>query len=222
MSLLLYGIVAEDTQPTSEPDGTPHVGEEPLRLVKTATLAALVKSCGTEASGAPTAVLDFGQQIMHVHQRATIIPIRYGCVLKDDAAVTRHLLNHEAHYRAQLVELANCDEMGIRLSLAPVENNAVVMSKTSGLDYLRSRKLAYAVPEHAERQAALLNNALMGLYRRHCAAISMFNGQRTYLLSYLVPRIALPEFLDTLKTMANNMTDIGFVSGPWPPYNFTS
>ncbi|WJV54114.1 GvpL/GvpF family gas vesicle protein [Prodigiosinella aquatilis] len=222
MSLLLYGIVAEDTQLTLEPDGTPYAGEEPMQLIKAATLAALVKPCEADVSREPAAALAFGQQIMHVHQQTTIIPIRYGCVLADEYAVTQHLLNHEAHYQTQLVELENCDEMGIRLSLVSAEDNAVTTPQASGLDYLRSRKLAYAVPEHAERQAALLNNAFAGLYRRHCAEISMFNGQRTYLLSYLVPRTELQAFRDQFNALADNMTDIGFISGPWPPYNFAS
>jgi hypothetical protein len=87
----------------------------------------------------------------------------------------------------------------------------------SGYDYLLARKRVYAVPEHIEQQAILLNNALVGLYRQQRAELSVFNGRRTYLLSYLVPRTELALFRERL----NEMTEHHFISGPWPPYNFS-
>jgi hypothetical protein len=230
MSLLLYGIVAEDAQLAAEPGISPgmmcvpQASREParLQLIKAAKLAAIVKPGETEISHEPAVVLDFGEQVMRIHQQTTLIPMRYGSVLADEYAVTQHLLDHGAHYRTRLAELANCEEMGIRLQLDSATDNAVTTPQVSGHDYLLGRKRAYAVPEHAEQQATLLNNALTGLYRQHCAAISVFNGQRTYLLSYLVPRTELQAFLDKLNVLAYSITDIGFISGPWPPYNFTS
>jgi hypothetical protein len=211
MSLLLYGIVAEDMRLIAEPD---------VRLIKAAGLAAIVKSGETEISQELAVVLAFGEKVMHIHQQTTLIPMRYGSVLADEYAVTQHLLDHEARYRTRLAELANCEEMGIRLPLDSVADNAVITPQVSGHDYLLGRKRAYAVPEHAEQQATLLNNELTGLYRQHCAEISVFNGQRSYLLSYLVPRTELQEFRDKLNALVDSITDTGFISGPWPPYNF--
>jgi hypothetical protein len=212
-ALLLYGIVAEDVRLIAEPD---------VRQIKAAGLAAIVKTSETEISHEPAVVLAFGEQVIRIHQQTTLIPMRYGSVLADEYAVTQHLLDHEARYRIRLTELANCEEMGIRLPLDSAADNAVTTPQVSGYDYLLTRKRAYAVPEHAEQQATLLNNALAGLYRQHCAAISVFNGQRTYLLSYLVPRTDLQEFRDHLNALADSITDIGIISGPWPPYNFAS
>lgn len=212
-ALLLYGIVAEDAQLAAEPG---------MRLIKAATLAAIVRPGEPEISHEPAVVLAFGEQVMRIHQQTTLIPMRYGSVLADEYSVTQHLLDHEAHYRTRLAELADCEEMGIRLPLDPAADNAVTTSQISGHDYLLGRKRAYAVPEHIEQQATLLNNALTGLHRQHCAAISIFNGQRTYLLSYLVPRTELQAFRGKLNTLADSIADIGFISGPWPPYNFAS
>lgn len=213
MSLLLYGIVAEDAQLAAEPG---------MQLIKAAKLAAIIKPCETEISRESAVVLAFGEQVMRIHRQATLIPMRYGSVLADEHAVTQHLLDHEVRYRTRLAELANCEEMGIRLPLDLAANNAVITPQVSGHDYLLARKRAYAVPEHAEQQAAILNNALAGLYHQHCAAVSVFNGQHTYLLSYLVPRTELQAFRDQLNVLADSITDIGFISGPWPPYNFAS
>ncbi|WP_104424685.1 GvpL/GvpF family gas vesicle protein [Methylobacter tundripaludum] len=212
-ALLLYGIVAEDA---------PLAAEHGMQLIKAAKLAAIVKSGEPEISHESAVVLAFGEQVMRIHQQTALIPMRYGSVLADEYAVTQHLLNHEEGYRTRLAMLANCEEMGIRLPLDSASDNAVTMPQVSGHDYLLGRKRAYAVPEHVEQQATLLNNALTGLYRQHCAEISVFNGQRTYLLSYLVPRTELQAFRDKLNALADSITDIGFISGPWPPYNFAS
>lgn len=212
-ALLLYGIIAEDAQLAAEPE---------MQLIKAAKLAAIVKPSEPEISHESAVVLAFGEQVMRIHQQTALIPMRYGSVLADEYAVTQHLLNHEEGYRTRLVELADCEEMGIRLPLDLATDNVVTTPQISGYNYLLRRKRAYAVPEHVEQQATLLNNALTGLYRQHCAAISVFNGQRTYLLSYLVPRTELQAFRDKLNALADSITDIGFISGPWPPYNFAS
>jgi hypothetical protein len=210
-ALLLYGIVNQDAQLTVEPN---------MQLIKTGSLTAIVKACDTEISREPEIVLAFGEQVMSIHQQATLIPMRYGSVLRDENVVIQHLLDHEARYQTQLAELENCEEMGIRLQLGLTTDDTIPTPQVSGHDYLLARKHAYAIPEHAEQQASRLNNELAGLYRQHCAAISVFNGQRTYLLSYLVPRTELQVFRDRLNALADSRADLGFISGPWPPYNF--
>jgi hypothetical protein len=210
-ALLLYGIVNQDALLTVEPD---------LQLIKAGRLAAIVKASGTEISREPAIVLAFGGQVMRIHQQTTLIPMRYGSVLRDENAVMQHLLEHEAHYQTRLAELDNCEEMGIRLQLGLTTDDAIIMPQVSGHDYLLARKHAYAIPEYAGEHAARLNNELAGLYRQHSAAISVFNGQRTYLLSYLVPRTKLQAFRERLDALADSMADPAFISGPWPPYNF--
>ncbi|WP_262965761.1 GvpL/GvpF family gas vesicle protein [Methylobacter psychrophilus] len=216
MSLLLYGIIADDDAQL--------VVEPTMRLIKAAGLAAIVTVCEVEISREPALVLAFGDQVMHIHQQTTVIPMRYGSVLVDEDSVINHLHEHEADYQTRLAELDNCEEMGIRITLDLTAEDEVIAKplQVSGYNYLLARKRAYAIPEKAERQAILINNALSGLYRQHCAALSVFNGQHTYLLSYLVPRTVLPEFCERLNALAESIADLGFISGPWPPYNFAS
>lgn len=211
MSLLLYGIIAEDVSLALESE---------LQLIKAAGLAAIVKACEIEISREPAIVLAYGEQIKQIHQQTTLIPIRYGSVLNNEIEIIQHLQNHALHYQTRLITLADCEEMGIRLLLETTEDCSV--NTSSGYAYLLARKRAYAVPEHAEQQATLLNQGLAGLYREHCAELSVFNGQRTYLLSYLVSRSDLPTFRDCLHALADSLKENGFISGPWPPYNFVS
>jgi len=214
MSWLLYGIIAEDAPIVLEPE---------LRLIKAEGLAAIVKACETEVSREPAIVLAFGQQVMHIHQQTTLIPMRYGSILIDEDTVMAHLLDHQASYKSRLAELYDCEEIGIRITLDSTIEEPVNQSQhTSGQNYLIARKRAYAIPEQAEQQVTILNSSLAGLYRQHCAAISLFNGQRTYLLSYLVSRQNLPAFIDCFNNLAVSIKGLGSISGPWPPYNFAS
>lgn len=216
MSLLLYGIIADDDELL--------VVDPTMRLIKAAGLAAIFTVCEAEISREPALVLAFGDQVMRIHQQTTVIPMRYGSVLADEDTVIQHLHEYKVRYQVRLAELDNCEEMGIRITLDLTAEDEVITKPlpVSGHNYLLARKRAYAIPEQAEQQAILINKALAGLYRQHCADLSVFNGQYTYLLSYLVPRIKLPEFCERFNTLAESITDLGFISGPWSPYNFAS
>lgn len=207
MSLLLYGIVFEDTLLAIDPE---------LQIITAAGLAAVVKANDTEISREPAVVIAYGEQINRIHQQTTLIPIRYGSELANENEVIQHLTSNALHYQTRLTKLVDCEEMGIRLPIDSLEDNQV-SKPISGYDYLLARKRVYAVPEQTEQQATVLNNALAGLYRQQCAELSVFNGRRTYLLSYLVPRTELPLFCEKLR----DLIDGSFISGPWPPYNFT-
>jgi hypothetical protein len=214
MSLLLYGIVNEASALVIEPAFT---------LINATGIVAIVKACEQEVSREPAIVLAYGEKVMAIHQQTTLIPMRYGSILANENAVKEHLQDNHTRYQTLLAELNNCEEMGIRLSLESTPVSHInLQQQASGLNYLLARKRAYAIPESAEQQAAFLENELSGLYRQHCAAISVFNGQQTYLLSYLVPRVNLPAFQARLTVLANNIKGLSSISGPWPPYNFAS
>ncbi|MDD5271148.1 MAG: GvpL/GvpF family gas vesicle protein [Methylovulum sp.] len=217
MSVMLYGIVAAEARLV--------LGSE-LHGVKAAGLTAIVSTVAAEISREAAAVLAYGEQVQHIHQQTTLIPTRYGNVLADGPAVAAHLHAHEVRYRAQLAELENCEEMGIRLvldTMADESAGAVSTRHMSGHDYLLARKRAYSIPEPARQHADLLNTALAGLYRQHRAELSLFNGQRTYLLSYLVPRTGLALFCQRLDVFSAGLTgNNASISGPWPLYNFAN
>lgn len=210
MSLLLYGIVAESLTLTLAPE---------LQVISTNGLNAIVQACESELSREAESVLAYGTHIMLIHQQTTLIPVRYGSVLANQAAVMEHLARNSVAYHSRLAVLEDCEEMGIRLPL-PAENETASSNISSGYDYLLARKRAYAVSEAALQQSDLLNNALAGLYREQRAELSVFNGQRTYLLSYLVPRCHLVAFKTRLAQLNDELIDKGFISGPWPLYNF--
>ena len=214
MSLLLYGIVMENAHFLVEPT---------ISLISAAGLTALVTCCETEVDREPATVLAFGEQVMQIHQQTALIPMRYGSILKNDDVVKELLYKHQAHYQTLLVEFNNCEEMGIRLSFELMTDNTMPLQQpVTGHHYLLARKRAYTIPEYIEQQAEIVNANLAGLYRQRCAAMSVFNGQQTYLLSYLVPRNKLTAFRERLHDSMNIIGDTSAISGPCPPFNFAS
>ena len=212
MSLLLYGIVAENALPVDF--------DESLLLIKEDGLTAVTASCEQADQDVET-VLAFGNVVSRIHQHTTIIPIRYGSLLPDEAAVVEHLTEKAAHYRQRLLELEGCEEMGIRLPMAMPEQNPPPNPKSiSGHDYLQAIKRKYSATEQAEKETAELDFALAGLFSKHCGETGLFAGQHMYLVSYLVPRDKLDAFHAKLDRLFETGTHKGIISGPWPPYNF--
>jgi hypothetical protein len=211
MSLLLFGIIAGENLNPIDSD---------LRRIQSEGLTALVKVSDAELNRESSAVIAYGDQIMRIHQQTTLIPARYGSLLADEQEVTKHLINHAAHYHTLLAKLDDCEEVGIRMTLPESENEADA-PQASGQAYLLARKNVYSVPELAAQQETLINHTLAGLYRDHRATLSLFNGQRTYLLSYLVPRATLIQFKTGYFDLAASLGGNATLSGPWPPYNFS-
>ena len=212
MNLLLYGIVAENALPVDF--------DESLLLIHAEGMAA-VTACCEQADQDVETVLAFGNVVGRIHQHTTIIPIRYGSLLPDEAAVIEHLTEKAAHYRQRLFELQGCEEMGIRLPMAMPEPNPPPNPKAiSGHDYLRAIKRKYSATEQAEKEAAELDMALAGLFNKRCGETGLFAGQHTYLVSYLVPRDRLDAFRAKLDGLFETGNHKGIISGPWPPYNF--
>jgi hypothetical protein len=212
MSLLLYGIIAENALPASF--------DESLSLIPAEGLTAVTSNCDQADQDVET-VLAFGKVVERIHHRTTIIPIRYGSLLPDETAVSELLAEQSGHFTKRLAELNGCEEMGIRLPMAAPEPDPFPAIKvTSGHDYLLARKRKYSATEQAEKEAAALDLALAGLYRKSCGEAGLFAGQHMYLVSYLVPRAQLDAFRAKLEGLFETGTHKGIISGPWPPYNF--
>jgi len=131
MSLLLYGIVTENALPADF--------DVSLLLIHADGLTA-VTACCEQADQDVESVLAFGNVVERIHQRTTIIPIRYGSLLPDEAAVVELMAEKASHYRRLLADLEGCEEMGIRLPMAAPEPEPFAAKKpSSGYEYLLAK-----------------------------------------------------------------------------------
>ncbi len=55
--------------------------------------------------------------VLSYHRRGAVVPMRYGCVVEQEAQAIQLLEEHGPHYEALLQELDGCVEMGLRVLL---------------------------------------------------------------------------------------------------------
>ena len=194
-------------------------------------------------------IMAYQKVVESFHSDRTVIPMRYGCVLRDRPQVIQFLKRNARLYESLLKELDGCVEMGIRvmiadcgLSIEDLRNSELEnfdpqsaiqnpKSKITGQAYLAARKKHYAqeecITEAKNAIAAQFRAAFAGLFVKckvETAAIA--NQQLTInnpLLSlyFLVPGKSIDAFRRVFRNMRGRMeTTKLLLSGPWPPYNF--
>jgi hypothetical protein len=105
MATFLYGVVPADVEPT---DDARAVGDPPGRvtMVTHRDIAALTSEVSAEQPlGRPDDLLSYQRLLDGTAAVAPVLPVRFGTVLTDEAAVADLLAHHHDDFRAALDEL---------------------------------------------------------------------------------------------------------------------
>jgi hypothetical protein len=220
MSLLAYCIMSRSDVASEFPN--PIAGRA-VRLIEVDDLALAVSDISGAPATDPDAVMAFAAVVEWFLPRCrSLIPIRLGCVLPDDAAAARILRERAPEYRRLLLELENTVEIGIRLlpeqvpepqhmnSADPAQRGTAWLEQRR--EYYRTRDRAVA---HLGEVSAQLKAELAGAFLRTRQEVRPDMCS----LYFLVPRQQGESFLER----ASRVSLLGvksLVSGPWPPYNF--
>lgn len=154
MKYLLYGIVEQDL-----------AGCPPGTCLLTAHGLAAAVSAVEEMSSPPSvsSLLAYERVVEAIHARQAVIPLRYGCVMENEAAVVRLLEDHRQEYGALLARLLGMTEMGIRI-LWPARAGVLPNFPSSpGAAYLASLRNRYNSAEALAPEEAQLADRIMGL-----------------------------------------------------------
>ncbi|QRN94916.1 GvpL/GvpF family gas vesicle protein [Archangium violaceum] len=231
--LLLYCITGASS--TSPVEGTGVRGGG-LRNIVHGGLAAVVSPLEErEWVATPTTaeLLEYERIIHSWHAIADVLPMRFGSVLPDEAAVRAHLDEHRATYPRALERVSGCVEMGVRALLptppppsAPVE--PVKPMSRSGASYLEALRHRYSAENRLKDDCAALERAVLTkvapLCREHRAELSRPRPGEPALCSlyFLVPRDRVPAFRAALSPDSGELPAKLALSGPWPPFNFVA
>lgn len=248
MSYLLYAILPV---PLREDPGPALRGwrEEKIFLVREGGLVAAVSAApGWDCAGSHPAppipeLLAYGRVIEAFWQDPAvggIIPLRYGCFVREEGDIRGILRERRETFKALLVELKGCQEFGLRI-LAPEAWTAAEGGRpsepgppvASGRAYLEARRISFLRREGAARGDQLLlehcRSAFSGLFRKWKegppGAPPLWWGDRRFrLLSayLLVPRSLADPFRVAFRQVRAKEPARLLLSGPWPPYNFAS
>ncbi|WP_257448587.1 GvpL/GvpF family gas vesicle protein [Archangium lipolyticum] len=226
--LLLYCITDASS---AWPDEERGVRGGRLQRVVDGGLAAVVSRVEERtwmATPAAPELLAYERAIRAQHAIADVLPMRFGSVLLDEAAVRAHLDEQRAAYLRALERVSGCVEMGVRALLsAPPPPSAPVKPKSrSGADYLAARRHHYSAENRLRDQGAALERALLAkvapLCREHRSELSAPRPGEPALCSlyFLVPRDRVPAFRAALSPDSGEVPAELALSGPWPPFNF--
>jgi hypothetical protein len=215
MRHLIYGIVAPDS-----------AGCPPGTLLLTAHGLAAVASAVEEISAPPSvsSLLAFEKLVEALHARHAVIPLRYGCVMEDEAAVARLLENHRQDYGALLARLQGMTEMGIRV-LWPARSAALPdLPPSPGARYLASLRNRYPSAQPLAGEEAQLADGIIASLS-DCSVeqrreVSSSSQQRLLSLYFLTSRAGVERFRNQARQICPPSGAKILLSGPWPPYNF--
>jgi hypothetical protein len=235
----LFGVVTAHTPlPRTELPRLP--GGGPLRLLGSGPLAALVCDVDPatfEALRDPGPDgLDVLATAAHAHDAilarfvdAPVLPLRLGTVLADDGTVEEVLRRHGDTLRAELERITGVAEWAVTVQAPDADDEAAADQAATGGDYLRQRQAALHERDRRwarqEELAAAIHAPLSG-----CAVEATEVGSRPLEVAppllhgvYLVADDARSRFESTVAYLRSEHPEAVIeVTGPWPPYHFTS
>ncbi|MBI2216615.1 MAG: GvpL/GvpF family gas vesicle protein [Candidatus Rokubacteria bacterium] len=232
MSHLVYGIVFASCRSHGSDEALvlpAGVGGAPVRLIEEGSLAAAVSTMAPGDTAPNVArALSFSRVVEALHSAQTVLPMRYGCVCRDEAEVVNRLRGRAGEYAAILRRLDGCAEMGVRI-LLPLERTPsgpplfVEVGGPSGRDYLMRRAATYAHAEAARCALAVstehVRQALGGLAVRTAIDHDRENAGLST-VHFLVRRASVELFRAEFRRIERMEPARLLLSGPWPPSSF--
>lgn len=166
---------------------------------------------------------DYSRLLCALHAQQDVIPMRYGSLLADGAALERWLQENTRAFVSQLEQLRGMVEMTVLLPdqgiTAPEEIAAEEKTGTGqGAAYLRARRDKY-VRFRNEKALLPLKAEVDGLYRDCRVEPVSYMDQPLVRIHLLVPRALIKTFQQRLSLLLECHPD-WTSSGPFPPSSF--
>lgn len=204
----------------------------PCAVLSTTKLAAVVSRLPAELPLREPKTADlvaYSKVLESVHAQTTVVPLRFGSVLANEAAVRTYLTENTAAYEQLLARLHGTEELAVRVILPPPEAPPQAPSPPpaapgAGAAYLRARQQHHAQAEQqkaaGDRLANWLRNALMP-----CAISSQVGlipqGDRLAVsAAFLIARGTAAALRQRVRELAAAESLKLIVSGPFPPFSF--
>ena len=234
MTCLVYGIVfsesADHVRGRSPPVLPAGVGGAPVRLIEEGGVGAAVSWIEPpDLTPNIARVLSYAKVVEALHADRAVLPMRYGCLVREETQVLELLRAHGEEYAAVLRGLVGCVEMGVRV-LLPTESSFLrppsVRGPSTGRAYLTDRAARYAREEEVAHALAAVTERLRGALDGLAERTGIDHGVRAdrglSSLYFLVKRGAVESFRRAFRRIERAEAARLLLSGPWPPYNFVA
>ncbi|GHJ33129.1 MULTISPECIES: GvpL/GvpF family gas vesicle protein [Streptomyces] len=246
----LYAVTADPGGGTA-PHGLTGVADEPVRLVQSAGLAAVVGSVpltdfDENALRDHLEDLEWLERTARAHHRVIngvarhgqVIPLRFATLYHDDDRVRAMLRERRDDFTATLRRVAGRTEWGVKAyvdprSFLPDPEERDGGDQSPGTAYLLRRRAQRQDQEtahlRATERAEEIHASLAALavataaHPPQDAALAAYEGWMVLNNSYLVPDERTEEFTRTVTALRERHPAVTLeLSGPWPPYSFTA
>ena len=185
----------------------------PLRRITVDSIGAVVQIVGRAPRPTESALRRFDRLLKSLAASTpAILPVRFGTAIADLDELTFILQARQATLRRSLRNVRGRVQMTLRLanSQRPTPN---AQPSKSGAEYLRSRAAERQVPAFAPLRAAV---------RRWVKDERVEKQGRLATVYHLIPRGSVPAYRRALDAAARDADLRVVVSGPWPPYAFST
>jgi hypothetical protein len=195
---------------------------EPLRVVATESLAAVV-------SDREAVQLAVDEHALWAHERVVeelmldraVLPMRFGSVLGDDAAIRRLLVTRQHELTEALRRVGGAVELGVRVAWPEQETTSDEVTRAApgpGAAYLLARSRR---DRRVRALAEQLDRSLVDLSRARVQRLPR-SPHAPLRAAYLVEEEHVDTFRVRIATLERDVVDAHIVcTGPWPPYSFT-
>lgn len=236
MGVLVHGIVDADSVPALSPAALAVAAGRPVRWVVSGELAALV-SDGPDGEVLPSRanLLAHTRVLETVAQTMTVLPMRFGVVVPDDAALQRdYLVARRDELRRCLDRLRGFVEFRLRISYVEEEVVRAVLAGDRAAARLRGRPsmqdkvqlgqhISAGIDARRERDAQAALDALAA----HAADVSvtaLLGGLDVLAASFLVASERHSAFDVAVDELAGRLSPLATVElvGPLPPFSFAA
>lgn len=174
---------------------------------------------------------------------ATVLPVRFGVILKNEESVKKLIASSQKDYRAKIAQLRGKDEIGIKVlldksGLKKIETMAQEQSEEiqkikqeiacaqPGTSYFLKLRLQDAVKSETLKKIDKMTgeiNTTLGGVAEDTMMLKNELGEIVFNGAYLVDRKRMQEFDAKVKELRAKFEYNGMTihqSGPWAPYSF--
>lgn len=185
-----------------------------IRSLKESGLCCFVSNYSDEPSTKPVRehALTFSRVLQDMFGQIAIIPFCFPTLLADQAELSAFVREHAAQYHEELSRLRDAVQMEVQVNLPQADPKAGLIQQ-SGRDYMRTRQLRHQKLDAAVQEFRRAGQTYIQDWRQR----DTNTGIRGFAL---VPRSAVPSFLETMGRVALPPDLNARVTGPWPATEF--
>jgi gas vesicle protein GvpL/GvpF len=206
-------------RPEMPPPRRRGLAQAPLEGLREGPLQAVfTRHAGGVGEPAPDALWAHERVVERLMTDRTVLPMRFGSRVDDEAALRRVLVSGASEFVAALARLAGRVELGVRV-VATNGRPEPVPAVASGRDYVMAKLRS---DRRAETEAAALHDPLAALAADARRQPPRGNGE-VLRGAYLVERATVARFRATVERLQAAHPEAAILcTGPWPPYSFAA